>query len=81
MAAERLDMGKLRQILRLRYFAGIKGSRTIAKSLRCGKTTVNEYLSQARKAGVSCWDEIDNLDEEQLRKRLGLELVFESPRG
>lgn len=80
MAAERLDMGKLRQILRLRFFAGIESSRTIAKSLRCGKTTVNEYLAQARKAGVSCWDEIDNLDEEQLRKRLGIELVFENPR-
>jgi len=78
MAAERLDMGKLRQILRLRYFAGIESSRTIAKSLRCGKTTVNEYLAKAREAGITRWEELDPLDHNELRKRLGLELTFET---
>lgn len=80
MAAERLDMGKLRQILRLRYFAGIESSRLIAKSLRCGKTTVNEYLARARDAGITSWREIEWLEHDELRKRLGLELTFNNPK-
>jgi uncharacterized protein YbcV (DUF1398 family) len=69
MATERLAMRQVREILRIRYFAGIESSRLIAQAARCGKTSVNEYLSLARQAGITSWDEISQLDDVALERR------------
>lgn len=48
----RLDMLKAREILRLRYQAGLS-LREIGQSLNCGKTTVSEVLKRAGNAGIT----------------------------
>lgn len=70
MASERLAMRQVREILRVRFFAGIESSRIIAQAARCSKTTVNEYLNLAKQAGISSWDEISGLDDVALERRL-----------
>jgi transposase len=70
MAAERLAMRKTREILRLRFFAGITSSRVIAQAAHCGKTTVNEYLALAKRAGVTSWEQVADLDEQALEQLL-----------
>jgi transposase len=72
MAAERLAMRNIREILRLYLLAGVKSSREIARAAKCGKTTVNEYLVLLRKSGISSWDEVKELDEAELERRLGI---------
>ncbi len=66
MAAERLAMRKVREILRLRFFSGIKSSRLIAQGAKCSKTTVNEFLSQAERMGISSWSQVQDLSEQDL---------------
>lgn len=72
MSSEGLAMRKVREILRVRFFAGVESSRLIAQAARCGKTTVNQYLSLAKQAGISSWDEISQLDDVALERRLNV---------
>ena len=72
MAAERLAMRNIREILRLHLLVGIKSSREIARAAKCGKTTVNEYLVLLRKSGILSWDEVKDLDEAEVERRLGV---------
>jgi len=48
----RIDMLKAREILRLKYEAGLS-LREIGKSCNCGKTTVAEILERAESAGIT----------------------------
>jgi transposase len=66
MAAERLAMRKIREVLRLRFLAGLKSSRAIAGGVGCSKTSVNEYLAIASKMGIECWSQIEDLSESEL---------------
>ena len=52
MAAKRLSMRKIREVLRLRNEFGLS-QRDIAKSCSIGRTTVRDYLSRASAAGLS----------------------------
>jgi transposase len=72
MAAERLAMRNIKEILKLKLLAGIGSSRAISRAAKCGKTTVNEYLALARRAGISSWDEVKDLDETELELKLGV---------
>lgn len=72
MAAARLSMEKVGQILRLYYRNGMRGSRLIAEAARCSKTAVNECLGRARAAGITDWSQIEADDERALELRLGL---------
>ena len=72
MAAERLAMRNIKEILKLKLLAGVGSSRAISRAAKCGKTTVNEYLALARAAGISSWDQVKGLDEEELERRLGV---------
>jgi transposase len=61
MAARRLSMRKIKEVLRLRFGHGI-AIRKIAASCKIGHGTVEEYLVRARMAGVS-WPLPEGLDD------------------
>lgn len=68
MAAKRLRMRQLREILRLRFEAGLP-HRAIARACSVGLGTVSEYLQRAADAGVS-WPLPEGLDDATLEGRL-----------
>jgi len=49
----RLDMSKVKEILRLKFDAGLS-LRDIAASCNCGKSTVDDVLRRAQNAKISC---------------------------
>src|SRR5712691_1989557 len=68
MAATRLLMRRLRELLRLKYDAGLS-DRAIAQACAVGLGTVTGYLQRATAAGVS-WPLPDDLDDAALEARL-----------
>jgi hypothetical protein len=68
MAAERVSMRQIREVLRLR-FASELPQRAISKSLGLSQGAVSGYLSPARAAGVS-WPLPAELDDVQLEALL-----------
>jgi transposase len=67
MAQERLTMRKIREILRLKYEAGLS-NRAIARACRVSNSTVGEYLRRAKAAGLS-WP-MSEMGEEELYQKL-----------
>jgi transposase len=61
-------MRKIREVLRLKYAAGL-GERRIAQSLSVARSTVQECLRRARAAGIS-WPLPNDLTDAQLDARL-----------
>ena len=61
MAAKRLPMRKLREILRLKHERGLN-HRAIARACGIGAGTVSSYLGRARQAGLN-WPLPDDLDD------------------
>lgn len=61
MPAERLQMRKIKEILRLKLEAGLS-ARQIARSLKISRSTVSEYLRRAEEAGFT-WPLPEALDE------------------
>ena len=68
MAAKRLSMRKIREVLRLRHEFGLS-QRDIARSCSIGRTTVRDYLSRASAAGLS-WPLPPGLDEATIERLL-----------
>ena len=68
MAATRLLMRQLRELLRLKYGAGL-GHRAIAQACAVGLGTVTAYLQRAAAAGLR-WPLPDDLDDAALEARL-----------
>ena len=68
MAAERLPMRKLREIIRLRLQAGQSG-RAIARSCALSPSTVSDYLGRIKLAGL-CWPLAPELDDDCALERL-----------
>src|SRR5262245_11466034 len=68
MAASRLPMRKLRDVLRLHYDAGLS-HRAIAQACAIGLGTVTAYLQRATAAGVT-WPMPADLDDVALEARL-----------
>jgi len=68
VAAERLSMRKIKEVLRLKWEQGLT-DRTIARSLSIARSTVGEYLRRARDGGL-CWPLPAELDEAELERRL-----------
>lgn len=68
MAAERLSMRKLREILRLHLELGLS-ARAIARSCSLSPSTVSGYLSRAKVAKLS-WPLPPELDEDGALTRL-----------
>ena len=73
MAASRLLMRRLRELLRLKYDAGLS-HRAIAQACAVGLGTVTTYLQRATAAGLT-WPLPDDLDDTTLEAR-----VFARPR-
>ena len=61
-------MRRLRELLRLKYEAGLS-HRAIAQACAVGLGTVSEYLARATAAGVA-WPLPDDLDDAALEARL-----------
>lgn len=68
MAQERLSMRKIREVLRLRYAAGLS-ARRIALSIDVARSTVSEVLQRASATGLA-WPLPSDLDDAQLEARL-----------
>lgn len=68
MPRERLSMRKIKEILRLKWEAGLR-DREVATSCGVARSTVSEYVRRARMAGLS-WPLPADLDEEALVARL-----------
>lgn len=66
MAQKRLCMRQIKEILRLKYALG-KSQREIKNLCGLGKTTVQEYLTRAKSAGVS-WPLPDDMTNGQLEQ-------------
>jgi DNA-binding transcriptional regulator LsrR (DeoR family) len=61
VAAERLSMRKIKEVLRLKREQGLT-NRTIARSLSIARSTVGEYLRRTRDAGLG-WPLAADIDE------------------
>src|SRR5690606_19261241 len=70
VAQQRLAMRKIKDILRLHLLAGVSSCRRIARATGCGKTTVAECLQRASAAGLTSWDVVESLEEDELEQRL-----------
>ena len=68
MPRERLSMRTIREVLRLRWEAGLS-QREIGVSCRLGRSTVRDYLLRAEAVGLS-WPLPEELDEEALERLL-----------
>ena len=62
-------MRKVKEVLRLRYELGMSYSQ-IRQSCGVSLGTVNNLLTRAEQAGLTTWDQVRDLDEEALEKRL-----------
>ena len=67
MAAERLSMRKIKEVLRVK--AAGHGNRAIARSLRISHSTVRDYLARASAAGLS-WPLYQPLSDAEIEARL-----------
>ena len=62
-------MRKVKEVLRLRYELGMSYSQ-IRQSCGVSLGTVNNLLTRAEQAGLATWDQVRDLDEGMLEKRL-----------
>src|SRR6185295_3559676 len=69
MPTERLSMRKAREILRLKWQQRCS-HRQIAQAQSVGLGTPSEIVGRARRAGITCWQEVEALSEEELEARL-----------
>ena len=63
-------MRKTKDILRLHLLAGVTSCRQIGRAAGCGKTAVAECLRRASAAGLTSWELVEGLDEDELEQRL-----------
>ena len=68
MPRERLSMRTIREVLRLRWEAGLS-QREIGLSCRLGRSTVRDYLVRAEAAGLG-WPLPEGMGDEALERRL-----------
>ncbi|GIW37707.1 MAG: hypothetical protein KatS3mg074_105 [Meiothermus sp.] len=61
-------MRKIREVLRLKWGLGVE-ERNIALSVRLSRSTIWEYVRQAKEAGLS-WPLPEDLDDVSLKARL-----------
>lgn len=63
-------MHKIKEILRLHLLAGVMSCRRIGRAVGCGKTAIAECLQRAAAAGLTSWDVVVDVDEDELAARL-----------
>ncbi len=64
MPRRRIEMRKLKEVLRLRLTAGLS-NRKIALCTGIGKTAVSRYVRRAKELGLD-WPKIESLAEEAI---------------
>jgi hypothetical protein len=69
MPTERLSMRKTREILRLKW-QQCRSHRAVVNALDIGLGTVSEIIGRARRAGITSWQEVEALSEEELEARM-----------
>lgn len=69
MPAERLSMRKVKEVLRLKYEAGLT-HRQIARSCGFNHRTVADYVRRAEAAGANQWPLPEEFDDTRLEARL-----------
>ena len=70
VAQARLSVKKIKDLLRLHWVGGISSRRQLGQAVGVGKTAVSDCLRRAAVAGLTRWEEIAELDEGELEKRL-----------
>jgi transposase len=60
----------VRDVLRL-HFVSKQSPTSIAQSEGCGRTTVRDYLTRANKYGLTDWESVERLSDQELELRLG----------
>jgi transposase len=68
MSRNPISMRKIKEVLRLKFESGMS-PRSIGRSCKVGRTTVQEYLQRASSAGLK-WVDAKDLSEEELERRL-----------
>ena len=68
MPGKRLSMRKIKEVLRLKWEAGLSG-RAISQSCGMGRTTVREYLQRAKRAGLG-WPLPEGMTDGELERLL-----------
>ena len=68
MAAERLSMRTIKEVLRLKWEKGFS-NKQVAQSCNIARSTVREYVFRAERSGLS-WSEVSELDDGRLEDRL-----------
>jgi len=68
MPKERLSMMKIKEVLRLKFAAGLS-NRQIAASCGASHSTIGQYLRRAEEAGIG-WPMPERLSETELEQRL-----------
>ncbi len=76
MAAERLSMRTIKEVLRLKWEKKFSNQQ-VAQSCNIARSTVREYVERAEQAGLS-WPLADDLDDDRLEKLLFPSLDAES---
>src|SRR5918912_2054780 len=66
--SERLIMRKVREVLRLKFECG-RSQREIASACSIGQSTVSEYVTRARAAGL-CWEDVATMTDVEVESRL-----------
>jgi len=79
MAAERLSMRKIREVLRLKHACGAS-ERVIARSLGIGRTAIGEYIRRAAVIGIT-WPIPDDVDDTALERKLFAPAGYNPPRS
>ena len=62
-------MRKTREILRLKW-QQCRSHRAVVKALGIGLGTVSEIVGRARRSGITSWQEVEALSEEELEARM-----------
>ncbi len=62
-------MRKTRETLRLKW-QQCRGHRAVVKALGVGLGTVSDVVGRARRAGITNWQEVEALSEEELEARM-----------
>lgn len=68
MANKRMPMCKIKEALRLRYECGLS-HHSVARSLSVSPSTIHEYLTRAKGAGLT-WPLPEGLDDDEIERKL-----------
>lgn len=69
MTAERMAMRKIREVLRIKIQNKMSDA-WAARSVGCARSTIADYVTRAKKAGLDSWEKIEPMSETELDRLL-----------